>query len=318
MIQPDSIAVVIVTYKGARWISGCLESLANNNATCSIIVVDNNSTDDTLQIIAENFPTVILIRNQENKGFGQANNIGINHALAMKAEYIFLLNQDTTVGPDTIGTLVNSIKKNSNEFGVVSPLHLNDDATDLDEGFRNFLRESLSDAEIDRLRRSVTNDILEIGFVNAAAWMIPANVFRNIGGFAPLFFHYGEDRDFISRISFHGYKTGVVSGVNIQHYRSGRKSVGDFTLKRKTHYYFVNSLSRAADINRSLLTGVLSGLVWSFKESVFYMLKGKPSVAIASMVAFTRIVQSLPDIMVHRKTVKQPGAGHFLNVDGSK
>ncbi len=309
------IAVVVVTFNGARWISDCLTSVLNSNVSCTIIVVDNCSTDDTAALVSSSFPNVILIRNTKNEGFGQANNVGIVHALRMKADYVFLLNQDTTVQADTIGLLVDSFERNQNQFAVISPVHLSDKGSELDGGFRRFLDKSLSSAEINRLMNDIGDEIFDVDFVNAAAWMIPAAVFQRVGGFAPLFFHYGEDRDFVSRIRSQGYKVGVVSRASIRHYRGYRVPVTGWSFQRKIHYYYVNCLSRTADINRGFLPAFFSGLVWVCKESLFYLIKGKPSIMAASMVAMGRVIRTLPEIISHRETVGRAGEAHFLEID---
>jgi GT2 family glycosyltransferase len=307
------VAVVIVTYNGARWISDCLASVLNSHVTCTIIVVDNCSTDDTVQLITNSFPDVLLIQNKRNEGFGQANNVGILHAMRMNVDYVFLLNQDTTIHPDTIGLLVESFTRNSRRFAIISPMQLNDDGTGLDEGFHRFLSKSLSDTEIDKLITG-SDETTEVGFVNAAAWMIPTTVFRNVGGFAPLFFHYGEDRDFVSRIKFHGYHVGVRPNSRIQHYRSDRRPVAEWPFERKVKYYYVNWLSRAADIQTGLLSAFFLGLTWVCKESLFYLIRGTPSVAAASMFALWRMLRALPDVVRHRTIVKHRGRAHFLDV----
>jgi GT2 family glycosyltransferase len=315
MEEVRGVAVVIVTYNGARWIADCLKSLSNSSVACTIIVVDNCSSDHTVELITNEFSNVVLIRNAVNNGFGQANNIGIIHALRMNMDYILLLNQDTTVQPHAIALLVDSIAGKSDRFAVVSPMHLNDIGSGLDDGFRNFLKKSLDKSEIDRLVEGVGDKIVEIDFVNAAAWLIPADVFRKVGGFAPLFFHYGEDRDFVNRIRFHGYRIGVLPNSRIQHYRGNRKPLTEWKFEKKVHYYYVNWLSRATDIRTGLLSAFFSGLTWVCKESLFYLIKGSPTVAAASMVASGRMVRSLRSIISHRKTVKHAGVAHYLEID---
>ena len=83
------VFVVIVTYNGVQWIRKCLQSCQDY----PVVVVDNQSTDATVEIIQNEFPKVHLIEESKNHGFGQANNIGISYALNKGADYVFLLNQ---------------------------------------------------------------------------------------------------------------------------------------------------------------------------------------------------------------------------------
>ena len=82
------IAVVIVTFNGEIWIKKNLNSLLNSNYPIEIIIVDNASTDKTINIIKE-FSSIELIQNKNNLGFGKANNIGIDFALKNGADAVF-------------------------------------------------------------------------------------------------------------------------------------------------------------------------------------------------------------------------------------
>ena len=91
------IATIIVTYNGSRWIKKCLEHLFLSSVSSDIILLDNKSTDDTLEIIRPFLPKIEFIQLSSNLGFGGANNIGIQKALDLGYSHIFLLNQDTYV-----------------------------------------------------------------------------------------------------------------------------------------------------------------------------------------------------------------------------
>jgi len=100
------IYVVIVTYNGMQWIDKCLDSLIHSSIPLNIIIIDNLSTDGTVDFIKHKYPTVELVETGKNLGFGKANNIGITHAVKQNADYVFLLNQDAWVGLNTIDELV--------------------------------------------------------------------------------------------------------------------------------------------------------------------------------------------------------------------
>src|SRR5688572_14491270 len=129
---------VIVTYNGSKWIEKCLDSLLNSNLPCQVIVIDNGSTDGTLDIINKTYPQVDLVKTQENLGFGKANNIGMKKAYDAGAEYVFLLNQDAWVAQDTLERLVEAASRYT-EYGVVSPIHLNGSGKKLDSNFAHYI-----------------------------------------------------------------------------------------------------------------------------------------------------------------------------------
>ena len=77
MIQ---VYTIIVTYNAMKWIERCLYCLNSSKLHSEIVVIDNGSTDETLGFIGKNYPNVHIIKNEKNKGFGQANNQGIEYA----------------------------------------------------------------------------------------------------------------------------------------------------------------------------------------------------------------------------------------------
>ena len=79
--------IIIVTYNGMKWLEACLSSCRKY----SVIVIDNNSSDNTVSFIEQKYPNTILLKQNKNLGFGAANNIGINYALQNNADYVFLL-----------------------------------------------------------------------------------------------------------------------------------------------------------------------------------------------------------------------------------
>lgn len=141
-----SLYTVIVTYNAMKWIHSCLDSLLGSVVPTQIIVVDNASSDGTLEEIKKHYSQVTCIAQSENIGFGAANNIGIQHVFSQctpenPPEAIFLLNQDAKIEPNTLSVLLKSLKANP-EFGILSPIHFNGTGTDLDRPFRNYLLES--------------------------------------------------------------------------------------------------------------------------------------------------------------------------------
>ena len=73
--------VIIVTYNAMKWIDRCLSSVITSTIKSKIVVIDNNSTDNSVEYIKENFNEVIILPNNKNLGFGKANNLGIKYAL---------------------------------------------------------------------------------------------------------------------------------------------------------------------------------------------------------------------------------------------
>lgn len=219
-----SVFTIIVTYNGMRndWIDKCLRSLKKSSYPTNIIVVDNNSSDDTCEFILSNYQHITLIQNKVNKGFGGANNQGIELALNREADYVFLLNQDAYIEEDTIEELVDKASRFT-DYGVISPIHLNGNATALDYNFSNYITPNrCAKLYSDFLLNRVEDKIYSSDFICAAAWFIPKKTFEIVGGFSPTFFHYGEDNNYVHRLQFKGLKIGVVPSSRILHDRENR------------------------------------------------------------------------------------------------
>ncbi len=205
------VFVIIVTYNGERWIKGTIQSLLKSNHSCKIVVIDNGSSDKTLEILA-GCKEIKLIDNLLNLGFGQANNIGIEYSQKNNADYIFLLNQDAKVKEDTISDLVNLLEKNE-DFGILSPQHYNGKGDKYDFNFKKYLE--LSERN---------KNFLETKFINAAAWMVRSDIFLKYGVFSKEFFHYGEDRNFCDRLNYFKVKIGISKNSKIFHDREENTS----------------------------------------------------------------------------------------------
>jgi GT2 family glycosyltransferase len=210
-----------VTYNGSKWVTPCFSSLRKSTVPLHTIVIDNGSKDDTLARIAAEYPEVEAINTGQNLGFGKANNIGMELAYQRGADYVFLLNQDAWIDPDAVEKLVDACQRHP-DHGIISPMHLNGAGDGLDYGFSNYIgpnkcRGLYSDIFLGRVK-----DVYDVGFVNAAAWMLTRACLERVGGFSPSFFHYGEDGNYTQRLQFHKLKLGVLPAARIYHDREQR------------------------------------------------------------------------------------------------
>lgn len=212
------IFAIVVAYNGKKWYDKCLGSLLTSSVPIDVVVIDNASSDDTVEYISSNFPSICLIQTKENLGFAKANNIGIKYALEKNADYVFLLNQDAWVEENTLEVLLQTFEDNKH-VGIASPMHLNGTYTGLDNGFCNYVGAiCISDIYMNKLK-----PYYEVSFVNAAAWLVSIECIRKVGGFdTNLFVHYGEDNNYIQRVLYHGMKIMINTQCTICHDREKR------------------------------------------------------------------------------------------------
>ncbi|MEZ4787337.1 MAG: glycosyltransferase family 2 protein [Flavobacterium haoranii] len=238
----QKVVVIIVTYNGSNWLNKCLQSLQKSVMPISVIAVDNASTDNSVEILKQ-FSFVEVIQSETNLGFGKANNIGIQKALEQNFDYYFLLNQDTWIESDAIQNLVEIASQNEN-FGIVSPMHFSPDEISLDANFEMYWN---------RKTNSISSEIDEVPFINAAAWLLSRKVIEKVGYFEPLFDHYGEDRNYTDRVHYHGFKTVVVKNSRIYHDRIITRS---FQKDVKQSKY--KMLAEVLNVNHNYIVGLLN------------------------------------------------------------
>ena len=211
------IVVIVVTYNGQKWIQKCLDSLEKCSVSNSVIVIDNNSADFTSDIVKRNYPSVHLVETGKNVGFGKANNIGIEIAIRKKADYIVLLNQDAWVEKTAIEKLINASIQ-YNQYGVISPFHLNYEGTATEKYFSNYVLSFYTIGYSQDYEMSSLKTIYSSTFIHAACWLLPINTIKKVGGFDPLFFHYGEDNDYVQRLASNHLKIGFVPNAMFYHF----------------------------------------------------------------------------------------------------
>ncbi len=241
------VFVVVVTYKGKLWYDRCFSSLRNSVVPLHVVVIDNASTDNTVEFIQNNYPEFHLILSEKNLGFGRANNLGMRYALNNGADYVFLLNQDAWIDKNTILDLVN-IHLLNKDYGILSPMHINAERNAIEKGLMHYIADyKLTDPKlIDDLYWDRLDDVYNTHYVNAAAWLLPRKTLEMIGGFDPIFFHYGEDDNYMNRVLYHGFKIGICPKVRIVHDTERRLDMATQIAKKS----FKNILVDFCNINK--------------------------------------------------------------------
>jgi GT2 family glycosyltransferase len=202
------ISIIIVNYNGKDFIVQCLRSLESLRLSMPMetIVVDNNSTDGSVEAIKALYPKVKVNAQKHNYGFGKANNIGAN---ASTGEYLFFINNDTVFTEDLVAPLSLFLKENPS-CGAVGPLLVNADGTYQHSYgyFPSIINEWRVQKETKAIKSIPTNlTPQEVDWVSFAAVMIPRAVFEQISGFDERYFMYFEDADVCVRLKEIGYST---------------------------------------------------------------------------------------------------------------
>lgn len=232
------ILVIIISFNGRKWLDRCIGSVLDAGVDC--FVVDNGSTDGSIEYLRSNYPTVTLIESGRNLGFGQANNIGLKYALDNGYEYAYLLNGDAWMLPGTLEKLTAAFESpEGRNYGILSPVQYTADGKTMDRQFGKKCLRYLSRSNA---------QVVEVPFVMAAHWMLSRKCFETVGGFSPAFSHNGEDDNYIDRARFHGFKTGIVPQAGAIHDRASRIMSKEASIRLKC----VASVVKVSDPNACL------------------------------------------------------------------
>lgn len=197
------LSIIIVNFNQQEFLRKCLASVYRNAASVDfeVIVVDNHSSDGSVDMIREKFPAVKIIVNSENKGFAAANN---QAAKLSAGQFLMFLNSDAEVLAQAIETLLGFIK-NCPGSGLVGAKLLNPDGSAQRQG-----RPLLAFWKSKKPKK--------VSFLPATAVIMKKELFEKLGGFDEKFFFYNEDLDLGRRILKAGYKIYFVPQARIIHF----------------------------------------------------------------------------------------------------
>ena len=246
------VLVIVVTFNGMKWLDRCLGSVRSSETPADLYVVDNASADGSADFVEREYPEAVLVRNSENLGFTQANNVGFRYALESGYDFAYLLNQDAWIFPSTLRDL---LKASDEKSAILSPEQKAADGVSYDKLFeKNVLSKITSiDGSVPR--------------VMAAHWLVNLGILRKIGLFNPLFPIYGQDDNLCDRARYMGYKVRVVQGVSAIHDRLYRVEPLERIVYRN---FFTSSLVRLADPSRSYFLEILRVIPFTIVKAIKY------------------------------------------------
>ena len=236
------VAVIIVSWNVRNYLSDCLRSVAADLRASrlrgEIWVVDNASTDGTVELLADLFSQVHVIANHTNVGFGAANNQGMRAAATYRPRYYFFLNPDTLVRPGAIGRLVKCLDERP-KGGMAGARLTYGDGRFQHSAFTfpgvaqlafdlwplpGRLYDSRLNGRYARRQYQPNNAPFEVDFILGAAMLVRRDVADRTDGFDEDFHMYCEEIDWCRRIRKAGWRIYTVPAAEIVHY--GGSSTG--------------------------------------------------------------------------------------------
>ena len=235
------VYIIILTWNQRALTADCLRSVSQMTyPNYRIVVVDNGSVDDTVEFIQREFPEVTLIKNPYNRGFASGSNTGILFALAHEADYILLLNNDTTVYPDFLEKLI-AVAQALPNAGILMPQIIEDrkDKVWFTGSQKHWLTLDATDFGRYGPCQIVNEEIKRVDYVFGTAMMIRRAVIEDIGLLDESFFMYYEDMDFCLRAQSAGYGIYYVGTTAVRH----RISASTSTEERLPFRYYHKAYS---------------------------------------------------------------------------
>lgn len=214
------VAVILLNWNSYEDTASCLDSLANvEYPNYQVVVVDNGSTDESLDKIQAEYNWCKYIINEENLGFTTGNNIGMEYAFENGADYSLILNNDTIVTREFLTPLVKRAEQDEKiglVGGIIRYWEDRDQIWFAGGRFNTFLEteriwegKSISEVNLDNLP--------ETDWISGCMMLIPKEIYYEIGGFREEFFIWAEEWDYSLRVTEAGYKLDIVRDSVIYH-----------------------------------------------------------------------------------------------------
>lgn len=206
------VSIIIINYNGKSYLEKCLESIKKiKYDNLEIIVVDNNSTDGTMEFLVQNYPSIITLKLDKNYGFAKPNNVAAKIA---KGDFLLFLNNDTEVTPNFLTELVQVLVGND-QIGICQSLLLKPNGEiDSSGDFIDTIGVVYNSKEpIDKIR--------EISSARGASMIIRKELFLDLEGFDEQFFVSFEDVDLGWRTWIKGYKV-VINPKSVVYHHGGK------------------------------------------------------------------------------------------------
>lgn len=307
--------VVIPNYNGIRYIGDCLNSLNAGNTGTEIVVVDNASSDGSYELVKAKFPKVRLLRLEENTGFCHAVNEGIR---LCETEYIFVLNNDTKVCPDTIERLERTMDKHPKALAVQAGMRSMDDNLKIDSdgdmycalGWAFALHK---DKRIDSI--DVSRGVHRVFSACGGAVLYRKKVLDAIGYFDENHFAYLEDVDLGYRGRIFGYRSYVDLDAVVYHKGSGasgsRHNEFKVSLSSRNSIYLIGKNMPIVQILINLPFLLIGYLI----KTVYFMKKGLAKTYLKGIVSGMRNLTK-PELSRARVRFKLENLPNYLKIQG--
>jgi GT2 family glycosyltransferase len=213
------VAVLILNFCSMDDTLACVESVrATTYPNVRMLVIDNNSPDGSGKKLATIIPSSEFVQLPENTGYAGGNNFGIRLALDAGADYILVLNPDIRLLPHTINDYVEILERHR-DIGALNSVQVEADGITIDRRFNGrILRRAGNVAS--KMCDTALTEMIDVDTLFGAALMLSRHAIECVGGFDPLYFAYGEEKDLCQRLRYHRFRLVVTRKSPVIHLRT--------------------------------------------------------------------------------------------------
>lgn len=303
--KKPNVSIVVLNYNGKRWLKKCLVSIKKiRYEPFEVILVDNNSSDGSVEYVKETFPFVKIVDLSENMGYAKGNNIGAKNA---RGKYILFLNNDTAVTPNFLEILVGDMEEDPS-IGAIQPQ------------IRSMIEPKLLDSVVSYLTNTgipyhfgymkpVGNkkyDKILFGYsLKGACFMMRKRDYIKLGGLDEDFFIYVEETDLCHRVWLSGKKVVYEPKSYVYHWGGGdtelfqKSQVAMFLSFRNRTISYIKNFEL-----KTLLKMLPLYLLLSEGYVILSLLKGRFSRAVGAQFGLLAVVVLLPGILRKREAIQ--------------
>lgn len=297
--MPCAVTVIVINWNGKGLIKECLEGMRRQAyRDFSVIMVDNGSTDGSVEYVKKEYPEVKVIALQGNYGFSMANNVALKE---VETKYVALLNNDIVAHPDWLGTLISAMKAHPDAGSATSKFLYYGRPDIIDRAGDGY---TVAGAGVLRGRGEPGSRYQQMEWIFGAcggASIYRTRMFSDIGCFNPYFFIIYEDVDLSFRAQLRGYRALYVPGAVVYH-RASHSIVYDSPMSvyyghRNLEWVYIRNMP-----TRLMIRTFFFHLCYMLMSFMFFFVQGRLAVFIrAKKDAF----KDLKRVMQERRRIQQ-------------
>lgn len=238
MSSTPRIGIQILNFNGARWLPGLLRSLEHCRYPNKVVyLVDNGSTDGSVETVCESSLDVQVIRLGQAHGFAEAYNKAVPSVWADGCEWVCLINTDTVVCPGWLDAVV-AAGAEAPSFGVLGPVHWSWESDSPSAFMQARFADQLARFECKPLAYAHAD------WIEGSCFFVRQTCWYDLGGLDVRYHFYWEDADFCRRAIHRGWKVGLVADSHVRHFGGGSSnSAPDRTTTLNQRYFYLYKLS---------------------------------------------------------------------------